>query len=50
MAEAKSGKKPTIFAPPFLTSRYGYKLILSLSPNGDGKAKGRYMSGKSLFN
>jgi len=43
-AEAKSGKKPTIFSPPFLTSRFGYKLIMSASLNGDGKAKGKFMS------
>uniref|UniRef100_A0A1I8FJ31 TRAF-type domain-containing protein n=1 Tax=Macrostomum lignano TaxID=282301 RepID=A0A1I8FJ31_9PLAT len=29
LAEAKSGKKTTLFSPPFLTHRYGYKLILS---------------------
>ncbi|KAI3378311.1 hypothetical protein SNEBB_007157 [Seison nebaliae] len=42
--EAKSGKRSTIFSPPFLTSRHGYKLALSASLFGDGKAKGKYMS------
>ncbi|CAF1296856.1 unnamed protein product, partial [Didymodactylos carnosus] len=42
--EAKSGKKPTIFSPPFLTSRHGYKLACSACLFGDGKAKGKYLS------
>ncbi|CAF0912396.1 unnamed protein product [Brachionus calyciflorus] len=42
--DCKSGKKPTIFSPPFLTSRHGYKLALSASLYGDGKAKGKFMS------
>ncbi len=35
--EAKSGKKITIYSPPFLTSRHGYKMALSACLNGDGK-------------
>ncbi len=42
--DSKTGKKPTIFSPPFLTSRHGYKLALSTTLHGDGKAKGKYMS------
>ena len=42
--DSKNGKKPTIFSPPFLTSRHGYKLALSTTLHGDGKAKGKYMS------
>jgi TNF receptor-associated factor 4 len=42
--ESKMGKKPTIFSPPFLTSRHGYKLALSTALYGDGKAKGKFMS------
>jgi TNF receptor-associated factor 4 len=37
--DSKTGKKSTIFSPPFLTSRHGYKLALSTSLNGDGKGK-----------
>lgn len=42
--DCKTGKKPTIFSPPFLTSRHGYKLALSTALYGDGKAKGKFMS------
>jgi hypothetical protein len=35
--DCKTGKKPTIFSPAFLTSRHGYKLALSASLFGDGK-------------
>lgn len=42
--EAKSGKKGNIFSPPFMSSRYGYKLAMSSSLYGDGKAKGKFMS------
>ncbi|XP_033102352.1 TNF receptor-associated factor 4-like [Anneissia japonica] len=44
MQDAKTGKKITIFSPPFLTSRHGYKMAVSLCLNGDGKAKGHFMS------
>ncbi|CAD5111580.1 DgyrCDS881 [Dimorphilus gyrociliatus] len=44
MAEAKSGKKPTIYSPTFLTNRHGYRLALSSSLYGDGKARGQTMS------
>ncbi|ELU13993.1 hypothetical protein CAPTEDRAFT_159010 [Capitella teleta] len=42
--DAKTGRKSTIFSPPFLTSRHGYKMILSASLFGDGKGKGEHMS------
>lgn len=35
--DCKTGKKPTIFSPAFLTSRHGYKLALSACLFGDGK-------------
>ena len=38
LSEAKSGKKTTIYSPPFLTSRHGYKMAVSLCPYGDGKS------------
>ncbi|PAA62246.1 hypothetical protein BOX15_Mlig027678g3 [Macrostomum lignano] len=44
LAEAKSGKKSTIFSPPFLTNRHGYKLAMSACLYGDGKSRGKYMS------
>lgn len=37
--DCKTGKKPTIFSPAFLTSRHGYKLALSASLFGDGKGR-----------
>jgi len=40
--EAKLGRKATIFSPPFLTSRHGYKMALSLCPYGDGKGTQTY--------
>ena len=39
LQDAKSGKKTTIYSPPFLTSRHGYKMALSLCLYGDGKSK-----------
>ena len=38
LQDAKSGKKTTIYSPPFLTSRHGYKMALSLCLYGDGKS------------
>lgn len=37
--EAKLGRKSTLFSPPFLTSRHGYKMAMSLCPYGDGKGR-----------
>jgi TNF receptor-associated factor 4 len=37
MSEGKLGRKPTIFSPPFLTSRHGYRMAMSLCPYGDGR-------------
>ena len=42
LEEAKAGKKPTIFSPPFLTSRHGYKLAMSCCLYGDGKGVDLY--------
>ncbi|XP_067928241.1 TNF receptor-associated factor 4-like isoform X2 [Watersipora subatra] len=44
LEEAKAGKKPTIFSPPFLTGRHGYKLAMSCCLFGDGKARGKSFS------
>lgn len=43
-SEAKAGKKGSIFSPPFMSTRYGYKMALSAALYGDGKAKGKFMS------
>ena len=39
LQEARSNKKTTLFSPPFLTSRHGYRLALSICLCGDGKGK-----------
>ena len=39
MADATAGKKQTLFSPPFLTSRHGYKMALSACLYGDGEGK-----------
>ncbi|XP_077969741.1 TNF receptor-associated factor 4-like isoform X1 [Styela clava] len=44
VVEANSGKKTILRSPPFYTGKYGYKLALTLMPNGDGKAKGNCLS------
>ncbi|XP_064653213.1 TNF receptor-associated factor 4-like [Lineus longissimus] len=44
LADAKSGKKTTLFSPPFYTHRHGYRLTMSACLNGDGKARNKYMS------
>lgn len=35
--EAKAGAKTTVFSPPFLTGRHGYKMAMSACLYGDGK-------------
>ncbi|CAF2516792.1 unnamed protein product [Rotaria sp. Silwood2] len=42
--EARANKKTTLFSPPFLTSRHGYRVALAICLDGDGKAKGKYVS------
>ncbi len=37
--DARTNKKTTLFSPPFLTSRHGYRLALSICLCGDGKGK-----------
>ncbi|XP_011456656.4 TNF receptor-associated factor 4 [Magallana gigas] len=44
MEEAKLGRKTTIFSPPFLTARHGYKMAMSICPYGDGRARGKFLS------
>ncbi|KAL5016199.1 hypothetical protein ScPMuIL_006852 [Solemya velum] len=42
--EATLGKKQTFFSPPFLTARHGYKMVMTICPYGDGKARGKFLS------
>ncbi|KAG6920923.1 TNF receptor associated factor 2 [Chelydra serpentina] len=44
MQQARSGQIPSIYSPPFYTSRYGYKLCLKLYLNGDGTGAGTHIS------
>jgi beta-xylosidase len=39
LEEARTNKKTTLFSPPFLTSRHGYRLALSICLCGDGKGE-----------
>jgi TNF receptor-associated factor 4 len=39
LQEARTNKKTTLFSPPFLTSRHGYRLALSICLCGDGKGE-----------
>ncbi|KAF8359157.1 trf-1 [Pristionchus pacificus] len=42
--EAKSSARPTIFSPPFMSSRHGYKMCLSACLYGDGPSRGHYFA------
>ena len=42
--EARSGRKPAIYSPPFYTSRHGYKMRARVYLNGDGIGKGTHLS------
>ncbi|KAJ1372155.1 hypothetical protein KIN20_034234 [Parelaphostrongylus tenuis] len=42
--EAKSGTRPIIYSEPFLSGRYGYKLIASACLYGDGQYRGKYLA------
>ena len=46
--EAKLGRKSTLFSPPFLTSRHGYKMAMSLCPYGDGKGRRNHVDLRCL--
>lgn len=35
--QAKQGQNTVIYSPPFKTHAQGYKIMVSLCPNGDGK-------------
>lgn len=42
--EAVGNKTPSLYSPPFYTSRFGYKLCARIYLNGDGTGKGTHMS------
>jgi len=42
--EAVSGKRLSIYSPPFYAGQFGYKVCTLLYPNGDGIGKGTHMS------
>ena len=42
--DARSGRKPSLYSPPFLTSPYGYKMCARAYLNGDGDGEGSHMS------
>uniref|UniRef100_A0A914WMG9 MATH domain-containing protein n=1 Tax=Plectus sambesii TaxID=2011161 RepID=A0A914WMG9_9BILA len=44
MAAAKENHKTVIFSPGFYTARHGYRMVASIAPYGDGKARGKSMS------
>ncbi|XP_071480256.1 TNF receptor-associated factor 4-like [Diadema antillarum] len=41
---AKSEEEVEIVSPPFFTGRYGYKLQVSIFPNGNGSGEGAHLS------
>ncbi|XP_035691405.1 TNF receptor-associated factor 6-like [Branchiostoma floridae] len=44
LADAKAGRRVSLYSPMFLSSKYGYKMAISICPNGDGQGKGKFMS------
>ncbi|XP_071849264.1 TNF receptor-associated factor 4-like isoform X3 [Apostichopus japonicus] len=44
VANAKSESEIELCSPPFFTGRYGYKLQVSLFPNGNGSGEGSHLS------
>ncbi|CAF1107178.1 unnamed protein product [Rotaria sordida] len=44
MMDAQSGQQPSIYSPPFYSSRTGYKMRARLYLNGDGIARRTHMS------
>lgn len=42
--EARTGNQPSLYSPPFYTSRHGYKMCAEVYLNGVGGAKGKYLS------
>jgi len=44
LRQAKNGRNNKIDSEPFYTGQYGYKLKLSVNPNGDGSGKSTHLS------
>ena len=44
LRDAKDGRTISLYSPPFYTSMHGYRLCLRAYLNGDGDAKGKYIS------
>ena len=44
LRQAKQGRNSKIDSTPFYTSSYGYKLKVSVNPNGDGSGKNTHLS------
>lgn len=44
LRQAKNGRNNKMDSEPFYTGRYGYKLKLSVNPNGDGSGKNTHLS------
>lgn len=44
LRQAKQGRNSKIDSVPFYTSSYGYKLKVSVNPNGDGSGKNTHLS------
>jgi len=42
--DAIMGKSPSLYSPPFYTSRFGYKMCARIYLNGDGQGKGTHIS------
>ena len=42
--DAKIGRVPSIYSPPFYTGRNGYKMCITAYLNGDGTGKGTHLS------
>eukprot|EP00794_Sanderia_malayensis_P014087 gene14087-15559_t len=42
--DAVMGKTPSLYSPPFYTSRFGYKMCARIYLNGDGQGKGTHIS------
>ena len=42
--DARAGRTPSLYSPPFFTSRSGYKMCLRLYPFGDGTGRGSHAS------
>ncbi|XP_019614397.1 PREDICTED: TNF receptor-associated factor 2-like [Branchiostoma belcheri] len=42
--EAANKQVPSIYSPPFYTSRFGYKMCIQIFANGGGETRGTHMS------